>query len=80
MLSLVIPTYNRLPHLKECINSFVEGIGNYPYEIIIPDGGSTDGTIEYLKNVDNDNIKLIEPIIFESIFKTHTGITETMHE
>ena len=58
MLSICIPTYNRLQHLKQCLNSIFKGIGDYPYEIIIADGGSTDGTIEYLRNL--ENVVLIE--------------------
>jgi GT2 family glycosyltransferase len=48
-ISFCIPTYNRLPHIKKVIDSIRDGIGNYKYEIIAADGGSTDGTIEYLK-------------------------------
>jgi len=48
-ISFCIPTYNRLLHIKKVIDSIRDGIGNYPYEIIIADGGSSDGTIEYLK-------------------------------
>jgi len=58
MISLCIPTYNRLPHLKKCLNSIFNGFENYPYEVIVADGGSTDGTLEYLREL--DNIKLIE--------------------
>lgn len=57
-ISICIATYNRFPHLKNCLNSIFNGFGDYPYEIIIADGGSTDGTIEYLKDL--DNVKLIE--------------------
>jgi len=59
-ISLCLPTYNRLPHLKNCLSSIFEGFEKeeYPYEVIIADGGSTDGTLEYLRNL--DNIKLIE--------------------
>lgn len=48
-ISICIPTYNRLPHLKRMMESFRNGAGDYPYEFIVGDGGSTDGTIEYLK-------------------------------
>jgi len=58
LISICIPTYNRLPHLKKCINSVLTSIGNYPYEFVIADGGSTDGTIEYSKSL--DNVTLIE--------------------
>lgn len=58
MLSICIPTYNRLPYLKKCLTSIFNGFKNYPYEIIVADGGSTDGTLEYLKSL--DNIRLIE--------------------
>lgn len=52
-ISICIPTYNRLPHLKRLLNSIFKEFGNYPYEIIVADGGSTDGTIEYLKSFNN---------------------------
>jgi GT2 family glycosyltransferase len=58
MISVCIPTYNRLPLLKRCLDSFSQGFGNYDYEIIIADGGSTDGTLEFLSEL--ENIKLIK--------------------
>lgn len=56
-ISLCIATYNRLSYLK-CLLDSIKGFDNYPYEIIVADGGSTDGSLEYLKSL--DNIKLIE--------------------
>lgn len=58
MISICIPTYNRLPYLKQCFSSVFNGFGDYPYEVIIADGVSTDGTLEYPRGL--DNIKLIE--------------------
>lgn len=60
MISICIPTYNRLSYLKRCLDSIFDGFGDYPYEVIIADGGSTDGTLEYLKELDNDAVKVIE--------------------
>ena len=60
MISLCIPTYNRIDDLKRCLDSIINKFGNYPYEVIVADGGSTDGTLEYIKNLNCENIKLIE--------------------
>ena len=52
--SVVIPTYNRKPILQKCLQAMenqvlradgpVEG-----YEIVLVDDGSTDGTVEWVK-------------------------------
>ena len=52
LVSVVIPTYNRLPILKKCLDSLenqilLDAINNY--EIVIVDDGSTDGTTSWLK-------------------------------
>lgn len=50
MISIIIPVLNLLSYTKECL-SHIEAHTDLPYEIIIIDNGSTDGTKEYLKNV-----------------------------
>ncbi|MFC1903341.1 glycosyltransferase family 2 protein [Chloroflexota bacterium] len=57
-ISICIPTYNRLSPLKRLLESIFDGFNDYPYEVIVADGGSTDGTVEYLKAL--DNVTLIE--------------------
>ncbi|MFC1931526.1 glycosyltransferase family 2 protein [Chloroflexota bacterium] len=57
-ISICIPTYNRLPRLKCLLDSIFNGFNDYPYEVVIADGGSKDGTIEYLRSL--DNVTLIE--------------------
>ena len=51
--SVVIPTYNRLPILQKCLQALqqqqlVDEIA-IKYEIVLVDDGSTDGTLEWLK-------------------------------
>lgn len=68
LLSIVSGTYNRLGHLKQMVQSArdslcAEVIGDFvrsgiPYEIVLVDGGSTDGTIEWCKT--QPDVKLIE--------------------
>lgn len=47
-LSIILGTYNRLEALKLAITSIRDNGFNKPYEIIVVDGGSTDGTVEWL--------------------------------
>ena len=50
VLSYVTGTYNRLHSLQRMVQSVRESIGKgIPYEIVLVDGGSTDGTIEWCK-------------------------------
>jgi len=48
-LSVVLGTYNRLSWLTLCLESIRESVRDLRYEIIIVDGGSTDGTLEFLQ-------------------------------
>ncbi|MBD7969716.1 glycosyltransferase family 2 protein [Paenibacillus gallinarum] len=47
--SIVIPTFNQVAYLKECINS-IKANTDVPYEIIVVDNASSDGTAAYLRN------------------------------
>lgn len=55
LLSLCMVTHNRLPMLKKCINSLMPTLKNINYELLIWDNNSTDGTAEYLKNLEANN-------------------------
>ncbi|PZO42684.1 MAG: family 2 glycosyl transferase [Pseudanabaena frigida] len=48
MWSVVIPTYNRLPILQKCLKALEAQDFTQPYEIVVVDDGSTDGTVEFL--------------------------------
>lgn len=53
LVSIIIPTYNRLPLLKETLESVFSQINHHPVEVIVVDDGSEDGTWEYLKELSN---------------------------
>ncbi len=48
VISVVIGTYNRIKFLKLAINSVRKDLENFSHEIIVVDGGSTDGSIQWL--------------------------------
>lgn len=57
-ISIVSGTYNRLPLLQKLVASCQQSVGSHSYEIVLVDGGSTDGTIEWCK--ERDDVRLIE--------------------
>lgn len=48
LFSVVLGSFNRAPLLRETIASVRENAGFAKYEIIVVDGGSTDGSIDWL--------------------------------
>ena len=48
MFSIIIPTFNNINYLKQCIESINKN-STYKHEIIPHVNEGTDGTIEYLK-------------------------------
>lgn len=47
-LSIVFPTANRLTYLIKCVESCRAHLGGLTHEFVIVDGGSTDGSAEWL--------------------------------
>lgn len=57
MISVVTGTLDRLDYLKKVIGNTV--LSSDKLELVLVDGGSTDGTIEYLKELNHPRIKFI---------------------
>lgn len=70
LVSILLPTYNRLPILKKCINSLLnQNFSNY--EILVVDDGSTDGTKETISDLVKKESKI------RYIWKENEGISKT---
>jgi glycosyltransferase involved in cell wall biosynthesis len=58
LVSVIIPTYNRLPLLGEALESALAQ--THPnLEIIVVDDGSTDGTNAYVQGLESDRIRYV---------------------
>lgn len=53
----VIPVFNRLKFTRECIK-FLKAQSYRPIQIIVADGGSSDGTVEAIRNEHSDVVVL----------------------
>lgn len=59
IVSIVIPTFNRFEHLTMCIGKVRQNV-SLPVEMIVVDGGSTDGTRDWLSR-QTDLQVILEP-------------------
>ncbi|MFH0990717.1 MAG: glycosyltransferase [bacterium] len=62
LFSIIVPTFNRIEQLKECLHALLhQTLPASQYEIIIVNDGSNDGTGEYLRSLSLEkNIRTIE--------------------
>lgn len=58
-VSIIIVNYNTNEITLECIDSILKASPKINYEIIVVDNASTDGSVEVLKKVRGDKIKVI---------------------
>jgi glycosyltransferase involved in cell wall biosynthesis len=76
-LSIVTPTLNSYKFIKECADSILIHQNYNNIEWIVADGGSTDGTVEYLKDLKNNKIILINENTGHSTKAYNVGISKT---
>lgn len=62
-ISVIVPTLNEEKYLPRCLGSLINQSWNGPFEIIVVDGGSTDGTVQVAKKyADKVLIKRDQPV------------------
>ncbi|MGU8379388.1 glycosyltransferase family 2 protein [Clostridium perfringens] len=59
-LSIIIVTYNSEKVIKGCIESIINCTKNINYEIIIVDNSSVDKTLDIIKMIKSDKIKIVK--------------------
>lgn len=59
-ISIIVPSYNRVHTIETSIESLLNQNYSGTYEIIISDDGSTDGTVELVKEKFGERVRLLQ--------------------
>lgn len=60
MLSIVVTSHNQKDTLRVCLDSIFGQPKSFPYEIVVAEDASTDGTVEMLKKDYGDRVRILE--------------------
>lgn len=58
LLTIAVPTYNRIDALKECLDRILNQIDENNIEVIVSDNASNDGTSEYIKSLQEQGMEI----------------------
>ena len=59
LVSIIFPVKNEGENIKNTIHSLFETKTEYPYEVIVVDDSSEDGCCDFLKQNNDENIRLV---------------------
>lgn len=62
LVSIRCITYNHAPYIAQCLDGFLSQNTNFPFEIIVHDDASTDGTASIIKEYEKKYPKIIKGI------------------
>lgn len=62
-ISVICSSYNHKKYIKNALDSILAQKTNFPYEIIVHDDASTDGTQEIIQEYQNNNPHIIKSIL-----------------
>lgn len=65
LVSISCITYNHALYIRECLEGFLMQKTNFPFEILIHDDASTDGTADIIREYQAEYPDLIKPILRE---------------
>lgn len=63
VVSIISLTYNHAPYIRECLEGFLMQKTDFPFEVIIHDDASTDGTADIVREYAAKYPDIIKPII-----------------
>ncbi len=82
MVTIRCVTYNQVNYIRKCLEGFVMQQTNFPFEAIVHDDASTDGTTEIVREFAEKYPTIIKPLYEEeNQWSKHNGrITEVLYE
>ncbi len=82
MWSVIIPTYNRLPILQKCLTALEQQHFEQPYEVLVIDDGSTDGTVDFLQThqAQFPHVRLLQQDHAGAAIARNTGVESALGE
>lgn len=57
LLSICIPTYNRVGYISELLPVVLAQVGSGEVELVVSNNASTDGTADYLRSIDDPRLR-----------------------
>lgn len=74
MVTIRCLTYNHEPYIRQCLEGFVMQKTNFPFEAIVHDDASTDGTAAIIREYAEKYPDIIKPILeTENQYSKHDG-------
>lgn len=64
-VSVCIITFNQKPYIAQCLQSILDQVTDFDFEIIVGDDCSTDGTREIIQQFERDHPQIVKPIYQE---------------
>lgn len=78
IVSIICCTYNHELYIRECLDGFMMQQTNFPFEVLIHDDASTDGTADIIREYEAKYPDIIKPIYqTENQYRKKTGILKT---
>lgn len=75
-VSVICPTYNHQDYIRQCLDGFVAQKTDFPFEALIGDDASTDGTTEIVREYQNKYPDIIKPVLR----KENIGPAQNAHD
>lgn len=78
MVSVLCLAYNHEEYIEDALKGFVSQKTDFPFEVIVHDDASTDGTVDIIRKYQRMYPDIVKPIFqTENQYSKGTGITDT---